>query len=173
MLSALVHTQGVVLGSTYFPLEMAYHDVLGVRAHLLIASPLPYAAMRKLYPRARPDALVVTTEEGATPYAEALDFLRCRSRCLAAHLPAVVFGCKGRSYQPQILLDAGLGGVVNVEALGVPPLRPTPTPCRWHRGAPSKCAAWAVEQMLRHLLPPPRPETRGAASPAPRRAAPP
>lgn len=149
MLSAIVHTQGVVLGSTYFPLEMAYHDILGARAHFLITSPLPYAAMRKFYPHARPDALVVT--EGGTPYSEVLDFLRLRFRFLASQFPAVVFGYKGESYQPQMLRDAGIGSVVNVEKFGVPALQVTTNACRWHRASPSKCAATALEQILRHL----------------------
>lgn len=149
MLSAIVHTQGVVLGSTYVPLEMAYQDILGARAHLLITSPIPYAAMRKLYPHSRPDALVVT--DGGTPYPEVLDFLRLRFRFLASQLPAVVFGYKGESYQPLMLRHAGIGSVVNVEKLGVPALRVTAHACRWHRRSPSKCAASALEQILRHV----------------------
>lgn len=149
MLSAIVHTQGVVLGSTYIPLEMAYHDILNMRAHFHITSPVPYAAMRKLYPHSRPDVLVVA--EGGTPYWEVLDFLKVRFRFLASQFPAVVFGYKGESYQPQILRDAGIGSVVNVEKFGVPALQATADACRWHARIPSKCAVKALEQILRHV----------------------
>lgn len=147
MIHAVVHTQGVVLGRTYFPLELAYQDALGTRAHLLITSPLPYAALRKLYPHSRPDVLVTT--RGGIPYSQVLHFLRRRHQLLSTHFPSVVFGYKGESYQPQILNDAGIAPRVNIETFGIPALRKTHEACAWHRGSgPRKCARMALRQIL-------------------------
>lgn len=150
MIHALVHTQGVVLGRTYLPLELAYQDVLGVRAHFHIVSPLNYSKMRRLYPHARPDVTVVT--EGGTPYSEVLAFLKMRFRYLSSHFPHVMFGYKGECYQPQVLNDAGIPHKVNIETFGVPTLQKTLNSCRWHKGSPSKCAVAALDQMLRHAV---------------------
>lgn len=149
MIHALVHTQGVVLRHTYIPLELAYQDVFGVRAHFHIRSPINYSKIRKLFPFARPDVIVIT--EGGTPYSEVLDFLKLRFRYLSSHIPHVVFGYKGETYQPQVLNDAGIPNKVNIEKFGVPALQMTPNPCRWHKGSPSKCAVAALEQILRHV----------------------
>lgn len=160
MLSALVHTQGVVLGSSYVPLEMAYVDVLGVQAHFLITSPISFTAMRKFYPHSRSDVTLIT--DGGTPYSHVLEFLRTRYQCLLllllqAESSAVVFGYKGGSYQPQILRDAGIPSIFNIEEWGddsVPALPPPPrATCPFHPPTRfrSKCAAAAIEAMLRHV----------------------
>lgn len=151
MMHALVHTQGVVLGKTYLPLELAYRDVLGESAHFLITSPLNYSKMKRLYPHARPDALVSTAE--GVPYSRVLDYLKLRYQILSFAFPStpVFFGYKGESYQPRVLLDAGIPNRVNVERYGVPSLRRTTASsdtCRWHKGNRRKCALAALEQIL-------------------------
>lgn len=163
MLSALVHTQGVVLGSSYVPLEMAYVDVLGVQAHFLITSPISFTAMRKFYPHSRSDVTLVT--EGGTPYSHVLEFLRTRYQCLlllqAPSAAAVVFGYKGGSYQPQILRDAGIPSIFNIEKWGsgaALPALPPPPPLHTAAACPfhpprfrSKCAAVAIDAILRRV----------------------
>lgn len=152
MMHALVHTQGVVLGNTYLPLEIAYRDVLGGHAHLLITSPLNYSKMKRLYPNASPDVLVTTVHGVA--YSEVLRFLKLRFQILASTFPAttpILFGYKGNSYQPRVLLDAGIPNRVNVEDFGVPALLPTTDrTCPWHKGNRRKCALAALEQILSH-----------------------
>lgn len=154
MIHAIVHTQGVVLGNTYIPLELAYWDRLGESAHLLIASPLNYSKMKRLYPNARPDVLVTTVE--GVPYSRVLDYLKWRLEVLSDAFPSIpiLFGHKGNSYQPRVLLDAGIPNRVNVETLGVPALRAVSNTdtCRWHKGnRPRKCARAALEQILNHV----------------------
>lgn len=150
MVHAIVHTQGVVLGRTYLPLELAYYDFLGDRAHFHILSPLNYSKIKRLYPHARPDVIVIT--EGGTPYSEVLAYLKMRYKYLSTHTPHVVFGYKGACYQPQVLRDAGIPHTVNLETLGVPPLQKSYEACRWHKGSPSKCAVAALDQILRHVV---------------------
>lgn len=147
---ALVHTQGVVLGNTYLPLELAYRDVLGGSAHFLITSPLNYSKMKRLYPHARPDVLVTTVQ--GIPYSEVLHFLKLRFQILSSTFPStpILFGYKGNSYQPQVLVDAGIPNRVNVERFGVPALQVTNHICRWHKGNRRKCALVALEQILSH-----------------------
>lgn len=150
MMHALVHTQGVVLGKTYIPLELAYMDILGERAHFLITSPLNYSKMKRLYPNARPDVLVTTVE--GTAYSEVLNYLKLRFQILSDIFPStpILFGYKGHSYQPRVLLDAGIPNRVNVERFGVPALKVTDNICRWHKGNHRKCALAALEQILSH-----------------------
>lgn len=147
MISAIVHTQGVVLDSTYVPLELAYIDVLGVRAHFHINSPIPYTAMRKIYPNSRPDVTVIT--EGGTPYAQVLAFLKKRFELFVAMHPSTVFGYKGESFQPQVLRDAGIPSMINLEKFGIPALRRS-FQCSWHRRG--KCAVAALEHILGYVL---------------------
>lgn len=152
MAHALVHTQGVVLGKTYIPLELAYWDCLGESVHLLITSPLNYSKMKRLYPKARPDVLVTTVE--GVPYSRVLDYLKWRFEVLSNAFPSIpiLFGHKGNSYQPRVLLDAGIPNRINVETLGVPALQVSNTDtCHWHKGNPRrKCARAALEQILNH-----------------------
>ena len=148
MTHALIHTQGVVLGKKYVTLELAYQDVMGIRAHFHIRSPLNYSAMRKFYPNARPDVVVIT--EGGTSYAEVIHFLKLRFRRLSNELgPYVIFGYKGESYQPQVLRDAGIPHIMNVEKFGVPALKVTDKACYLHKRNESKCALVALDQILR------------------------
>lgn len=163
MIAALVHTQGVVLDSQYVPLEMAYLDALGGRAHVHITSPISFTAMRKFFPHSRSDVTVIT--EGGTSYRQVLAFLRDRFQLLSYHLgPTVAVGYKGASYQPQILRDAGIPSLVNVETLGVPALTSAVGECPWHRGSRSKCAAVALNQILRSVQG--GPAAIGGASPS-------
>ena len=146
MIHALVHSQGVVLGRTYFALELAYEDVTGKRAHFLINSPICYSKMRQCYPHARPD--VVVTRKGGTPYFKVLNYLRFRYRSLCKRWgDAVLFGYKGKSYQPKVLQNAGIPRIFNVEKLGVPALQITNNACRWHKSTLSKCAVIALDQI--------------------------
>lgn len=151
---AIVHTQGVVLGRHYHPLELAYADRLGHVAHLLIASPIRYSDMKRQYPRSFPDVLM--SVEGGASYSSVLSFLQGRYRLLQRAYPSsdIVFGYKGQSYQSDILRDAGLSNTVNLESLGRMPRLDHRTRyhpyCPWHRGH-SKCALDAVARILSFL----------------------
>lgn len=120
---ALVHTQGVVLGNKYIPLELAYIDVTGYEIYFSITSPLTYFEAKRLYPHCRPDAFMST--RSGVPYPAALQFLRQRYETLVLLFgDDVRFGHKGPTYQKEILLRAGLDDrLVNVEAFGVPNLK--------------------------------------------------
>lgn len=149
MIHAIVHTQGVVLGRTYMPLELAYWDITNFRAHFIITSPINYYKMRRLYPHSRPDVMMIT--DGGTPYSEVLRFLRNRYLYLQQILaPRIVFGYKGESFQPQVLRDAGIPDRVNLEVYGVPPLKHENAngACPWHKGNRSKCALVALDRIL-------------------------
>lgn len=151
MIQAIVHTQGVVLGRTYVPLELAYCDHLGHWAHFLITSPISYSKMRRHYPHARPDVMVVT--EGGTPYSQVLQYLKWRSESLGKD---ATFGYKGESYQPQVLEDAGIHNRINVEKWIEGALRVTDNACPWHKSAVSKCARAALEQIATKCASPDR-----------------
>lgn len=160
MLVALVHTQGVVLGSKYIPLEMAYVDILRMQAHFHITSPISFTAMRKFFPHSRSDVTMIT--EGGISYAQVLAFLNQRFHYLNALFPQSTgsFGCKGTTYQTQILKDAGISNIINVETLGVPALRHARVDtitdltayCPWHIGRRwNKCAKVALNRILHHI----------------------
>lgn len=147
---AIIHTKGVVLGDTYLPLELAYKEATGLAYNFLIKSPMNFSKMRRWYPDCRPD-VKVTTEEG-TSYSEVLNFLRSRYAYLQTIYPfePIVFGYKGELYQPKILIEAGIPNIINVETLGVPPLKrnlKVDFPCPHHKGDPNKCAQMAVGQI--------------------------
>lgn len=148
MIHAVVHTQGVVLNRTYVPLELAYRDVLGVQAHFLITSPISFSRMRKLYPNSRPDVLVLADQ--GTPYSSVLNFLKFRYDCLHNVYPQTVFGYKGNSFQPQVLKDAGIPFILNLEKFGIPAIIRSGT-CPWHIGNQRKCALAALEHIFRHV----------------------
>lgn len=154
---AIIHTKGAVLGNTYVPLELAYQDTLGTFCYFLITSPMNYSKMVRHYPGVRSDVLVTTTQ--GTSYSDILHFLRNRFEFLQNTFPdvPVVFGCKGESYQPKILRDAGISNIVNVEKFGVPSINRGPIPtvnpvsCPYHKGNLSKCAAVALQQIVSHF----------------------
>lgn len=149
-LHALVHTQGVVLGKQYIPLELGYIDVTGYEIHFQITSPLSYSKAKRFYKSFIPDA-IMTTRQGQ-PYSDVLRFLRERYHELSRlyKTPEIYFGYKGRSYQPTVLRDAGLERVINVDTLGLPALRHLATSynvgqftCPFHNQS-FKCARLAV-----------------------------
>ena len=147
---AIIHTKGVVLGNKYIPLELAYKDVKGLVCHFQITSPMTFSNMRRIYPNCRPDVQVTVT--GGTSYQETINFLKNRFDFLTTCFPdtSVVFGYKGELYQPQILRDAGIPNIVNVEIFGVPPLRQnfkTEVSCSLHKGNLNKCALVALYQI--------------------------
>lgn len=148
MAQALVHTQGVVLGDKYFPLELSYCDVLGHEMHFLINSPLNYSKIRRSYPYAKPDALVTMTD--GTSYSEVLSFLKQREKLIEKTLGGCTFGYKGNGYQTKVLDDAGITNRINLKML--PNLTYTGH-CSWHKGNTSKCSRYALAQMLSHMTP--------------------
>lgn len=156
MMHAIIHTKGVLLNKIYVPLELAYHDFTGEICHFHIQSPMTYSAMRKFFPNARPDVYVTTTD--GTPHPNVLGFLKTRQTYLRSLLPSevpVVFGYKGENFQPQILKEAGIENIVNVETFGVPPLDRHVQPssvCHLHKGNLNKCALVALKQIASHFV---------------------
>lgn len=67
MIHAFVHTQGVFFNQIYYPLELAYVDVLGDEAHFILTSPLSFHETKRSYPHARPDAIMTTGEACPIP----------------------------------------------------------------------------------------------------------
>jgi hypothetical protein len=122
-LDAFVHCQGVVLGKKHFPLEVTYCDRTGFWRTFRINSPLSFYETKRIYPKAIPHAIVSTT--GGISYDGLLQFLRDRHAALFwsnGGTKRVVFGHKGGSYQPDVLRDAGITHLLDVEHLGVPSL---------------------------------------------------
>ena len=151
MMHAITHTKGVVLNKTYIPLELAYQDVTGLLCHFHITSPMTYSKMRRMYPHCRPD-VEVSINHGI-PYSEVLKFLKNRHESLQQMYPytSIIFGYKGEMYQPQILKDAAIPNIVNVERYGVPPLHPVIINdifCSLHKGNLNKCALVALNQIV-------------------------
>ncbi|GFT75869.1 uncharacterized protein NPIL_18891 [Nephila pilipes] len=148
---ALIHTTGVVLDKQYIPLELSYVDVTGYEIYFHLKSPYSYDETIRQFPHARPD-VIMTTKHG-TSLANVLHFLQARYHQLQEQFPntIIVFGCKGNSYQMQVLRQTGLPHLVNVEEFGVPSLKMlaqfypfivVPScPCHVK---PSKCARLAV-----------------------------
>lgn len=150
---AIIHTKGVVLNETYFPLELAYLDVTGLLCNFHITSPMNYSQMRRMFPNCRSDVQVTVTD--GTPYSEVLKFLRNRYNFLSTLYPDTSFGYKGEKYQPKILRDAGIPNIVNVERFGVPPLNRKVTVtnvyCPLHKGNMNKCALEALNQIAAYF----------------------
>ncbi|GFS81002.1 uncharacterized protein NPIL_467691 [Nephila pilipes] len=105
---ALIHTTGVVLDKQYIPLELSYVDVTGYEIYFHLKSPYSYDETIQQFPHARPD-VIMTTKHG-TPLANVLHFLQVRYHQLQEQFPntIIVFGCKGNSYQMQVLRQTGL-----------------------------------------------------------------
>ena len=119
---AFVHTEGVVLGSRYVPLELTYRDRLGYETTFRINSPVSFQEARAAHLHVRPEAIMLTSH--GVPYHETLRFLQDRFHLLQQRSrEPVVFGYKGESYQPNVLRDAGIPKILNVEQLGVPAIR--------------------------------------------------
>lgn len=149
MAHVIIHTQGVVLGDHYIPLELSYRDVLGFEKHFLINSPLNYSKIRRLYPSSRPDVIVTVTE--GTPYSEVIAFLIERRQFLETLYQPCVFGYKGNGYQTKVLDDAAIENRLNLNML---PKLNYVGHCSWHKGKFSKCSRAALAQMMYHLTPP-------------------
>lgn len=146
MAQALIHTQGVVLGDKYVPLELSYTDVLGHEMHFLINSPINYSKIRRCYPFAKPDVIVTMTDGIA--YSEVLTFLKERKNTIEKALGGCTFGYKGNGYQTKVLDDAGIVNRINLKML---PSLHYIGHCSWHKGKASKCSRAALVQMLSHL----------------------
>ncbi|GFY48568.1 hypothetical protein TNIN_18451 [Trichonephila inaurata madagascariensis] len=56
---ALIHTTEVVLNRQYIPLELGYVDVTGYEIFFQVTSSYSYSEVIKLYPYARPDAIMM------------------------------------------------------------------------------------------------------------------
>lgn len=154
---AIIHTKGVVLNNIYVPLELAYCDVTGYFYHFHITSPLNYSEMRRQYGPVRPDVQVSVTS--GTRYLDVLQFLRNRYDILQTLYPKdqIFFGYKGEKYQPKVLKDAEIPHIVNVETLGVPPLKEIKITdnfafsCPLHKGRLDKCALLALRRILSYF----------------------
>lgn len=156
MIHAFVHTQGVFFNQIYYPLELAYVDVLGDEAHFILTSPLSFHETKRSYPHARPDAIMTTG--GGVSYSVACRFLHERRNFLSVSLntPEIRFGYKGcGGNQVRLLRFAGLSDIANVESYGVPSIRhlervlgpfllPPRGVCPYHAHPLSKCALRAV-----------------------------
>lgn len=152
---AIVHTVGIVLNKQYYALELSFVDVTGYEQHFHIQSPVPYSYVRKYFPHSRPD--VIMTMENATPYHQVLQFLQARFIYLKTLLPDVTFGCKGGSYQANVLRDAHIPTWINLDLLGLPSLQKLSqmydviSTCPWHK-VMFKCSRTAVYLIQRYLL---------------------
>ncbi|GIY89222.1 uncharacterized protein CEXT_656621 [Caerostris extrusa] len=152
---AFVHTQGVVFGRNYIPLEVAYMDVTGAVVHFRIKSPMSFMEAKRNFPHIRPD--VIMCKETGVDYVYALEMLRQHVQRLmdVFQTSHIVVGYKGDSFQPQILLHAGIQHMVNVEKFNVPALRhlgQTYDPnCPFHKYPTSKCAHRAVHLVWQML----------------------
>lgn len=156
---ALVHTTGVILEKKYVPLELAYWDVTGYEIHFLLNSPYSYSDTIRRFPHASPDVLV--TIDRGTSLSSVLHFLRVRHQQLQQTFPNVeiVFACKGNNMQMDVLKQAHLQHIVNVETLGVPSLRVLSQMfpnfvffgCSWHIKY-GKCARSAVRLIAAYML---------------------
>ncbi|GFX70873.1 uncharacterized protein TNCV_1688561 [Trichonephila clavipes] len=156
---ALIHTTGVVLDRQYIPLELGYVDVTGYEIFFQVTSPYSYSEAIKLFPYARPDAIMTTLN--GTPLANILHFLQVRYHQLQAQFPDtdIVFGCKGNSYQMNILRQTKLPHLINVEMYGVPSMRRltlmyphiVADSCPWHV-RPSKCVRFATRLLALYMF---------------------
>lgn len=114
---AFVHTQGVVLGKKYIPLELSYVDFMGYRQTFLIQSPISYKKAIRCYPLSKPE-VIMTTRNGI-PIEYIVRFLKERYNLLGRS----PFLCKGESYQPDILKRANIP-YTNIETVSkVPSIR--------------------------------------------------
>lgn len=152
---ALIHTTGVILGNEYFPLEMAYIDVMGYETTIHIKSPIDFMTAQREYPNARPDAVMSKYMGVSTNQWK--QFLKRQYESLQAQCgtPHIVFGCKGNSNQMQVLKQADIPIVVNMETLNMPSLAALKNMyphlvlpnCPWHVKPTDKCARLSVVLM--------------------------
>lgn len=148
---AIVHTVGVSLQGEYCVLELAYTDVLQHQTHFLINCPVSFPRGRReniFY--SMPDAIV--TRRGGVPQSHVFKFLKERYNVLVQALAGhpVIFGYKGIANQPQVLIDAGIPNIVNLETYGLRSVEEfkqyvEKPKCNNHKGAQSKCALYMIE----------------------------
>ncbi|GFT38401.1 uncharacterized protein TNCV_3064491 [Trichonephila clavipes] len=107
----------------YIPLDLGYVDVTGYEIFFQVTSPYSYSEAIKLYPYARPHAIMTTLN--GTHLANILHFLQVRYHQLQSQFPHtdIVFGCKGNSYQMNILRQTKFPHLINVEIYGSPSMR--------------------------------------------------
>lgn len=149
---AIIHTVGVVLGKKYIPLEFSFADITGQEMHFQLKSPISFHTAKMLFPHARPDA-VMTTCNGYT-FEEVVTILWNRYRELETMFSPVIVGCKGNSYQMQVLHETQLPYVINVETFGVPSLKNLKRfvgDCQWHV-TPYKCSRFTVRVLAWYMF---------------------
>ena len=158
---ALVHTTGVVLGSNYIPLEVAYYDVTGFECAFLVKSPLSFQEAKASFPHIRPD-VKMSTRDGLT-LDRVRDFLQTRYLILHSLLGSsssdIVFGHKGNSYQKTFLNQMHLPHTLNVETFLVPSLSQLRNmyphvvfPDCPHHVTSSRCARTALHVLLIYMI---------------------
>lgn len=121
MITALVHSQGIVVDKKFYALEIAYIDVTGYRRVFLVNSPFTFHDIRYMYPKLRIHVLM--TRYDGTSYGDVVKFLKQRYEHLSQQFPntSIVFGHKGESYQKNVLESARVPRI-NIEKYGVPSL---------------------------------------------------
>lgn len=126
---ALTHTEGVVLNNTYFVLELAYQDILGIHQHFLIQSPVSFKTARKFNEHLNCSLEVIMCTYGEFKHrkvykmSEILHFLNFRYALLKHYYGSnILFGYKGRSFQKNILEQCNIPNI-NIERFGIPSIK--------------------------------------------------
>lgn len=161
---ALCHTEGVVLrNKKYCVLELAYYDVYRVSRHFLVRSPISYRNALRTQ-AILPKSLEVLMcrkhfykDQKVYTFQEIIAFLQERYGQLKTLFGiSVVFGYKGGSYQPDVLVKAGIPSF-NIERLGCPsirsltqPLLVLRPPCLFHPSTENKCALHILQLILNY-----------------------
>ena len=158
MIAAIVHSQGFVINKMFYCLEFSYTDILERRHHFFVESPFTFSNLKFHYPLL--PITVTVNPPMRMKYNEVLKFLRLKYRELEKAFPdrRLFFGYKGKSYQLDILYNAGIEKVMNVENLGVPSIQRLTEMypeelmlCRYHPRRETRCAERTVRLVIRYM----------------------
>lgn len=150
---ALVHTEGVLLSNKYVILELAYCDLLGIKKHFLIQSPISYTKAKKSNKYLNKSLEVIMCVSNTFgnhkvyKFGEVCQFLKERYFLLKFYFGSNIrFGYKGKSFQRDIFVKCNIPSI-NIEFLKIPCIKKMMSyfpfiekNCIYHVKSHNKCA---------------------------------
>lgn len=150
---ALTHTEGVILSNRYVILELAYCDLLGIKKHFLIQSPMSFTKAKKSNKYLKKSLEVIMCVSNTFKnhkvyrFSEVCQFLKERYFLLKSHFGNDIrFGYKGKSFQRDVCLKCNIPSI-NIEFLKIPSIKKlislfpfVEKNCIYHMALHNKCA---------------------------------
>lgn len=161
---ALTHTEGVILSNKYVILELAYCDLLGIKEHFLIQSPISYtkAKICNKYLKKSLEVIMCISSNFKNhrvyKFGQVCQFLKERYFLLKSYYGSNIrFGYKGKSFQQDILLKCNIPSI-NIEFLKIPSIKTLmlyypdiKKKCVYHAKCSNKCAEHVLRLITAHF----------------------